>query len=1030
MKKVSFALLILTICAFNLTAQTRKPQRIAKPKPKIYSIAKDPVAKVEDKTFGLTVERYIANYEVNADGSAVQTVELLQRLNSETAVARFSKFEKLFNADLQTAEVQEAYILKPDGKKTPVAPDKIQTVLTPQAEAAPAFSSLKTVKIDFDGVTAGDAVFLKLKMTEKPIFAGHFSAGEILQGLFDWKFAEINLTAPANYQLFIEAVDLTGGKLEDKGDGKSRWQWRRENFAARELELGTIGATDFSPRLAVTSFKNYEELGAAYWENAKTKAVVTPAVQKLADEITKNISDPKEQAAAIYEWTNKNIRYLLVILGRGGWISHSTEQILANGYGDCKDYTTLLQALLAAKNIESHPFLINSDGGFWSPGVAAPDFFNHAILYIPSLNMFADATAPNTRLGLLPQVLLGKSGFLGGQRTGKITIPLGKPEDNQLLSEANVTFTADGSVRAVSKNSYVGRAEMFFRPIFADSRLQNSDAFVKVLLAMHGINGTGRLLKISDPHSVGASFDIEAEINLNDYTTFLPNGKLTVPIAITLHNPLMLEMLVTEEQRKNDLTFGATTIRQSYTMRFPDKVSIAVLPLTVKFENVAGHYRSEFKTNGNSVVLTRELVVIKDLFTPKDYPALRELVKKAVEDYNSEIAYRADGSFLRNKSTAMRKQPPKTTDDMFERLLSMDKETPLTPREAVQLEARLNSAPDDVETRKRLLRYHYNRTLPDVKTTRGGKKRIVKSSAAQMSAAEQARYRHHLWFIQNHPEMSKSELYGIHSLAYYDDESQEYKALRDEWLKQVAARKSDAQVRLNAVEFINCTDEIALCENLLRESKEIFADDYRFALKMFELFEPDLTESKEVPGAVTVKTEVVKEAKKPLSESLAQGEAVLILLKKERSSERDNLRAELLQKLAKIAFKLDNFDRSRQFANELVLEFGDDVNDFNYDNATHVGNIILGRIALRENDVKRAKEHLLIAARAPQRARVSYLRPEMTLAEELFQRGEKDAVSEYLKLCEAFESPDKTVLRKWQDEIKSGKTPSFNAGEL
>lgn len=999
MKKTLFiALIALFFVPTSIAAQKRKTKSA---KPAVYSIKPPqplPPPKAESNTFGLSYERYLSNYEVKADGTGVQTAELLQRFNSLAAVQQFGQIERLFNADLEDVEIIEAYLLKKDGKKIPVAADKIQISRTPQAEAAPAFSSLKTAKVEFDGAAVGDAAFCKLKVTTKaPIFAGHFNTVEALYGFFDWKSVEINLIAPANYPLYTEAIDLEGSKLPDAGDGKTRWQWRKQNFAARPYEAGAIGAIDFSPRLAVTSFKNYDELGAAYWADAKRRAAVTPEVQKLADEITKNIADPREQAAAIYLWANKNIRYLSIVLGRGGWVSHSANEILANGYGDCKDYTTLLQALLAAKKIESYPVLVRADGPAWFPSVPAAEFFNHAILYIPSLDLFADATAPNTRLGLIPQVLVGKSGFLGGERTGKITIPAGKPEENQLLSEAEVTFTSDGSVRSVSKNSYVGRAEMVFRPLFADSRMRNSEAFVPIMLAVYGVNGTGKLLNVSDPHRVGESFDVEAEINLGDYTTFLSSGKLNIPPALTLHNPLMLEMLVAAAERKNDLTIGAMIVRQTYKLRFPEKVQIAALPPVMQLENALGSYRSEFQLTADAVLLTRELIIKKDVVTPPEYPVLRELIKKAVEDYNSEISYTADRNLLRDKSAAMKKQTRKlasTSDRVFEAMMNSGASKKLTARQAVALETRLKTAPNDVAARQSLITYY--------------------SAGNPTPARRQTRMRHALWLIQNHPQFFDETVY-YNFMPSPAPEKADYQTLKDALQKKIDEQPNDARIRINAVNWMKATEPEA-AETLLRDGRKIEPENFLYSYELANLYGGKATEAKD---------KSVAGRQKFLSMAFAEGEQTLILLKKERSDERDEKRAELLKKMAEAALELNKLDKARIYATELVLEFGDNPARVEYSQSSHYGNLTLGKLALKENAVEKAKEHLLIAARAPQRARFNSVSPDFTLAAQLLERGEQEVVLEYVTLCEKFTLADKEKLQTWREEIKAGKTPTF-----
>lgn len=1012
-----FIFFVLFACVFAPAAATA--QRKSPPKIKA-SPAPPPKSKSASAEIGVTIERFVSSYEVNSNGTSIQTIEMLQRFDTAEAAQKFGKVERLFNSDLQTIEVKEAYTLQANGRRTPVAQSNIEIKPTLQTESAPAFSSLKIAAINFAGAGAGDSAFYKIRILQnKPVFENQFDAVELFPAVFDWKSIEINLSAPVDYPIFVEAVDLDGGRLADE-NGRARWQWRKQTIQAFEPEPMMFGIIDASPRLAISSFKDYEALGAAYWAEAGKKSAATPEIKKLADEITTGIKEPKEQAAAIYDWANRNIRYLSIVLGRGGWIPHDVTEILANRYGDCKDYTTLLQALLAAKNIESHPFILRADGNDWFPKVAVTEYFNHAILYIPSLEIFADATAPNTRIGLLPQILAGKKGFLAGARNEVIKIPAGKPEDNQLASQIEVNFAANGDVLARSKNSYTGRVEMLYRPLFADSRLeQGADAFFRMMLAYYGMNGTGKLLKVSDSHRVGEPFNVEIEINLPDYTTFMKSGAVSLPVALNLNNLLELEKLATTENRKTNLMLGASIMRENLKINFPAGVRVESVPGNVIIENAAGIYKLDYKLAENSVVLNRELIFKKDSLAPQEYPKLRELIKAIVESYNGQIAYQADAGFAKQKSAAMRRQTPKksvSVESVLKQSLGFKEDKPLPLRQTIEQETKLKTFADDIETRKRLLR-HYN---------------FGRDTAAKIAA----RTRHRVWLIQNYPQISDEEIYGFDSPPYYyKDNAQEYDALKTEWLVQTTARKNEPQIRLNAIEFINERKEPKLKENLLLEGRRLFPEDYRFALKLFELHASDFVDWSEVPPmpeALNVRAS--DEPKKPLvtlEQMFEQGEQTLYLLKKERSGVRDSERAGLLPTLAKIAFDLNKLDSSKRYATELTLEFGGDERFANSRQAAHVGNTVLGRIALRENDLTKAKEHLLASVRAPQHIkRGGFLKPALKLARELFERGEKAAVAEYLRLCESFDAIEPKVLQRWQNEIKTGKTPRFDESEL
>ena len=51
----------------------------------------------------------------------------------------------------------------------------------------------------------------------------------------------------------------------------------------------------------------------------------------------------------------------------------------------------------------------------------------------------------------------------------------------------------------------------------------------------------------------------------------------------------------------------------------------------------------------------------------------------------------------------------------------------------------------------------------------------------------------------------------------------------------------------------------------------------------------------------------------------------------------------------------------------------------------------------------------------------------MSLAKDLLEKGERDTVLEYFKLCRKFWEMERGRLDQWTQEIKSGKIPDFGA---
>lgn len=1010
MKKLLFTLLIIAAVTSAVTAQ-RNPKTVTKPAVSAVNKMVPPPAR-EIKTLGVLVEKYSLNIEVNSDGTSVQTFETQMRLDSQVAINYFGRHQRVFNGDLTKAEVIDAYFMrKGAAAKTPIAPEAIQINPTPQAEAAPAFSSLKLLDIKFADLKVGDSVYFKYRLTHiKPNFPGHFDEFAVLPGVFEWVSAEITMSAPTSFPLYTQAVGLEGGRLPNQ-DGRSRWRWYKGPVKALEVETAMLDGITPSSRLGITSFKSYDELGTAFWVMAESKTNITPEIIELANRITKDISDPRQQASAIYEWVNKNIRYLLVYLDRGGWIPHDASQIVKNGYGDCKDYTILIKTLLKVKGIESYPVIIRSDTTDWAPDVAVPGFFNHAILYIPSIDLFADATAPNTRLGLIPQTIVGKQGFLAGEKTGVIKTPADRPGDSEVVSDVVVTYAPDGGMKALSKNTYRGRSEILFRPMFAGGQsAAYSEFFVKTLLAYYGLDGTGRLSKIGNPFKVGEPFEVEMEVDLQSPSAFMTKGSVALPIAVNLLNLIELGKFIVEEKRVTNLVVGASRMQENFILKFPESVKITVVPAPVNFVNEIGKFHCEFKIEGNSIRVTRELTINKDLLKPTDYPGFRDLVRATVAASSGEMKYEVDPSLHKAALSWTKPRPvvrrgPQSPADLMESLFREPKK--LTAGEVKNTEALLVREPGNIEARQSLLAYysHYET-----------KKTLLN---------EKARIKHRVWFIQNHPEMIERKAIGFFDMSKFSKDP-EYDLLKAEWLKQVALHPRNSQVRLNAASFIRYVEPSAAI-SLLSEGEKIDPEEYEFPLKLADIYESRST---------SPKVEAARQ-RSYLTLALEKGEQALSQIKKERSRERDRDRKELLKTLSKVGLELKQYDRTRAFATELILDFGDDPYEFGYEEAVHKGNIVLGRIALAENDIAKAKEHLLIAIKATLRSEFVWLSEiDLDLARELLAKGEKDAVVEYLRLCLSLRERDKeaeerykseiSALKSWQEQIKTGKVPSLD----
>lgn len=128
---------------------------------------------------------------------------------------------------------------------------------------------------------------------------------------------------------------------------------------------------------------------------------------------------------------------------------------------------------------------------------------------------------------------------------------------------------------------------------------------------------------------------------------------------------------------------------------------------------------------------------------------------------------------------------------------------------------------------------------------------------------------------------------------------------------------------------------------------------------------------------------------------------------------------------APAAFEKGEFDNARAYAERLLVDAEAWPKNWNYGNAVHTANLVLGRLALRDSDVDAAKKYLLEAGKTPGSPQLNSFGPDMVLARELLKRGEKETVLEYFELCAVFWDKRSTKVPEWKEAVERDEIPDF-----
>jgi len=127
---------------------------------------------------------------------------------------------------------------------------------------------------------------------------------------------------------------------------------------------------------------------------------------------------------------------------------------------------------------------------------------------------------------------------------------------------------------------------------------------------------------------------------------------------------------------------------------------------------------------------------------------------------------------------------------------------------------------------------------------------------------------------------------------------------------------------------------------------------------------------------------------------------------------------------AKQSFAAGKVEDAKKYAQELMAVLPSFRQNSEYGNAAHDAHLILGQIAVREGRTEEAKRHLIESVRTPG-ARLMDYGPNMSLAKDLLEKGERQAVLDYFAVCRRFWNYGR--LDEWTQQVKEGKIPDFGA---
>lgn len=393
----------------------------------------------------------------------------------------------------------------------------------------------------------------------------------------------------------------------------------------------------FPPGATNRGFASWAQMGNWYTQLTQGRRDITPEIHSQVATLTASLNSPLPKMQALAKFLQKDVRYVEIGLGIGGYQPHPASFVYSHHYGDCKDKATLLSAMLADVGIDSYYVIIHASRG--AVDASTPPYvgnFNHAILAIKLPEGISDSVVPaffvHPKLGRLlffdPTDTLTPFGFIRGPLQANYAM-LVTPEGGELVRLPQLAPAKSG-IRRTAKLTLDPSGNL--TGDFVEWR--TGDSASRQRAQLHAVTKSEDRVKPIESvvsQSLGSFAFTKATIfNLED--TSLPFGYNYSIVARSYAKPAGNLLLVRprvvgdyasgileeKEARKYPIEMDAPAqYSDSFDIALPAGYDVDDLPVPVDVDNTFVSYHSKTELKGNVLHYSR-IYEIKQVTIPID----------------------------------------------------------------------------------------------------------------------------------------------------------------------------------------------------------------------------------------------------------------------------------------------------------------------------------------------------------------------------------------------------------------------------
>jgi tetratricopeptide (TPR) repeat protein len=564
------------------------------------------------------------------NGLSSQYRQLVFQPLTDAAAANARQYGFVYEADRQVVQLRGARVFRGNGR----IDEAIEWGEGPVDDPSIAmYTSGRAFYVQFPRLEAGDVVELRYRIddvTSRNEFNDYFGEMVYLQGTDSSANVEYVLATPKTRTLYFDHSVPGLEQSQSETPTQRIYRFFAKKIAALDPEPGMPPGSEVLGFVHASTYKSWDDLGRWYWGLVKDQFDLDAETRELAQKIAKGKKTDLDKVKAVYDWVTRNTRYVALEFGIYGYKPRRCVQTVTRGWGDCKDKATVIVTLLNELGIPATFVVVRTQmkGGL-KTNIASFAPFDHAIAYVPSLDLYLDGTAEHTGIYELPRMDIGAVVMHADRGKTKITtIPVPPPDKNFVERTVRARMQKGGEAKLTLDYRAAGYPAVDWRRQYqaesARRERMNHDLGGELpgFVIAPGAQGI-QTSNLDDPEE-----PVHVHVE-GSAPGFARREGSQLSMAVT-NSFRLTSAYASLSHRKQDVSILAfSELRDTFTVELPAGMKVVSAPDPVKGDSRFGWYSVEVEKQPDKITVKSRLGLKVTRVVPKDYAAFKAFCVEA-----------------------------------------------------------------------------------------------------------------------------------------------------------------------------------------------------------------------------------------------------------------------------------------------------------------------------------------------------------------------------------------------------------------